>query len=72
MDMIENIDDISEKAQNMKLTKNDFLNCLRDLTKEKILTLKEAKVVFENRIRKLIRSQDYEIQCQEAFAVRAA
>ena len=63
MDLIENIDDISEKVQKMKITKSQFVDCLRDMTKDKIMTVKESKTVFEARIKKLIKAQDYEIGC---------
>jgi hypothetical protein len=56
----------------MKLTKSQFVDCLRDMTKDKIMAIKESKTVFEARIKKLIRAQDYEIGCQERFAVIAA
>lgn len=56
MDLIENIDDISEKVQKMKLTKIQFVDCLRDMTKDKIMTVKESKTVFEARIKKLIKA----------------
>lgn len=63
LDMIENIDDVSEKVCRMKITKNQFVDCLRELTKEKILTVKESKQVFQARIKKLIKAQDYEVSC---------
>lgn len=53
-DLIENIDDLSEAAKNIKLTKNEFMDCLRNITKEKILSIKEAKSIFTKRIRKLM------------------
>ena len=43
MELIENIDDISEKVMKMKVTKSQFVDCLRELTKDKILTVKESK-----------------------------
>ena len=36
------------------------------------MAVKDSKIVFNNRIKKLIKAQDYEIQCQEAFAIVAA
>ena len=71
-ELIENIDDLSDKAQNIKISRNEFLNCLRDLTKEKILAVKESKDIFEKRIKKLIKAQDYEVKSQEQYAIAAA
>jgi len=62
IDIVENIDNISERALNMKITKNDFMDCLRDVTKSKILAIKEAKEIFEVRVSKLVRAQEYELR----------
>jgi len=42
-DIVENIDELSDRAHNMKLTRSEFLNCLRECTQIKILSIKEAK-----------------------------
>lgn len=38
----------------MKITKNDFIDCLREITKDKMVAVKEAKDMFEKRVKKLI------------------
>lgn len=71
-DLVENVDELSIRAQNMKLTRSEFLNCLRDVTKVKILSIKEAKDIFEVRVKKLLQAQHYEIKSQELFGLTAA
>lgn len=56
----------------VKLRKGDIISCLRAVTKDKILGIKEARNLFEARIKKLIRAQNYELRSQEAFALIAA
>jgi len=70
--IVDNIGDISEQAQNMKLTRNEYLNCMREVTKVKIISIKEAREIFNRRIKKLMKAQSYEIKSQEAFAMGAA
>ena len=41
--IVQNIDELSEPALNVKLTKNDFIDCLRQVTREKMTAIKEAK-----------------------------
>ena len=60
-DIVENIDDISEQAENMKISRNEFLSALREVTKQKIAGIKEAKELFQKRVRKLMKAQDYEL-----------
>jgi GMP synthase PP-ATPase subunit len=73
MDLIDNIDEVSEKTvKSLNLTKSDFIDCLREVTRDKIFSIKESKTIFEKRVKKLIKAQDYEIKCQEAFALLAA
>ena len=57
--IVQNIDELSERAINMKITKNDYIDCLREVTKEKMLAIKEAKDLFEKRVSKLIKANDY-------------
>ena len=56
----------------MKLTKNDFLNVLRDVTRSKILSIREARSIFDQRVKKLIKAQRYEVRSQELYGVAAA
>lgn len=70
--IINNLDDLTEKATRMKLTKNDFLNVLREVTRSKILSIREARTIFDNRVRKLIKAQRYEVRSQELYGVAAA
>ena len=61
MEMIENLDSAYERVKEVKLTKIDFIDCLRKVTQKNVFAVKEAREVFEKRIRKLIRSQEYEL-----------
>ena len=56
-DIIENIDELSARASNMVVTKNEFLNALREVTKEKILAVRDAKKLFGKRVTKLMKAQ---------------
>ena len=71
-DIIENIDDLSEQAENMKISKNQFMECLRQITKQKIMSIKEAKGLFTKRIKKLIDAQKYELQTTESKGIMTA
>lgn len=56
-DIIENIDELSDRASNMVISKNEFLNALREVTKEKILAVRDAKKLFGKRVTKLMKAQ---------------
>ena len=71
-DIVENIDELSDRAHNMKLTRSEFLNCLRECTQIKILSIKEAKQIFQKRVHKLLKAQQYELKSQENFGINAA
>jgi hypothetical protein len=45
----------------MVVTKNEFLNALREVTKEKILAVRDAKKLFGKRVVKLMKAQRYEL-----------
>jgi|TARA_B110000285_G_C15025577_1_gene563982 hypothetical protein len=40
IDIVENIDDLSNATVDMQITRNEYLNCLREVTKNKILDIK--------------------------------
>lgn len=52
--MIDNIDDMSQRAKNIKLTRNGFIDCMREITCLKIHGVKEARNVFDETIEKLV------------------
>ena len=56
LEVVANIDEISKQAENMKITRNDFINCLREVTRQKMIDIKDAKGIFETRIKKMIRA----------------
>lgn len=56
-DIIDNIDELSDRASNMVISKNEFLNALREVTKEKILAVRDAKKLFGRRVTKLMKAQ---------------
>mgnify|MGYP006093475937 FL=1 len=72
MEMIENLDSAYERVKEVKLTKIDFIDCLRGVTQKKVFAVKEARDIFEKRIRKLIRSQEYELSQQENICILTA
>jgi len=71
-DLVENIDELSERAHNMRMTRSEYMNCLRQVTKVKIASIKEAKEIFQKRVNKLLKAQQYELKSQEAFGISAA
>ena len=71
-DLVENIDELSERAHNMKMTRSEYMNCLRQVTKVKIASIKEAKEIFQKRVNKLLKAQTYELKSQETFGISAA
>ena len=56
IDIVENIDDVSERAQKMQVTRNEYLDTLREVTVAKIAGIKEAKQMFDKRIKKMIKA----------------
>lgn len=62
IDLVDNIDEVSEIVDTLPITKNDFFNCLREITREKVKGVKQAKDIFDKRIRKMMRAQEYELQ----------
>lgn len=71
-DIVENIDDLSLRAQQMKITRNEYLDCLRHITKTKMMQIQEAKNIFEKRVNKLIKAQEYELQNNEKNGIMTA
>ena len=61
IDLVDNIDSVSEIVDHLPITKNDFFNCLREVTLQKVKGIKQAKDIFDKRIRKMMRAQDYEL-----------
>lgn len=45
-DIVSNIDELSQKAIDMQITKADFLDVLRSVTRQKILDVKHASNLF--------------------------
>ena len=43
LQLVENIDNLAVKAEHMPLTKIQFIDCLREVTRQKILQVKQAK-----------------------------
>lgn len=72
LDLVDNIEDIAVFAENMNITKNKFINCLREVTRQKIYDIRQAKRIFEQRIRKLQVAQSYEVQNQKVYAINTA
>ena len=62
VDMIDTIDDLCERAKYLKLTKQGFIDCLREVTCRKIEGIKRAKELFEVAIEKLVHAQEYELK----------
>ena len=40
LDIVDNIEDVSKQAMNMQITKNEFFDSLREVTKQKVLGIK--------------------------------
>lgn len=61
LEIVENIDYLDEKAKKIRISKLDFIDSLRAVTCDKIASIKEAKDLFQTRVNKLIRAQEYEL-----------
>lgn len=72
MYMIDNIDSITDQIDDIKVSKIDFINCLREQTRRKMWEMKELKDMFMGRIRKLKVAQDYEMKNQDRYCIYAA
>jgi len=54
------------------LNKNDYLDCLRCVTQDKIISIKEAERLFKVKVNQLIKAKDYEVENQAHYAISAA
>ena len=72
LQLVENIDHLAVKAENMPLTKIQFIDCLREVTRRKILQVKQAKDIFSKKIDLVVDAKNYELRCQRILAVDAA
>lgn len=55
-EIVENLDELADRACRLKLNRKDYIACLRAVTKEKVLSIKEAKRIFHERVKKLIKA----------------
>ena len=72
IDLVENIDDLAERAKHIQVTRNEYLDTLREVTAAKINGIKEAKQMFDKRIRKMIKAQNYELKSQAKYGAGIA
>lgn len=61
-EIVDNINDIGEKADQINLTKNDYINSLHVVSNQKLKSIQEAHQIFSKRVDKLIKTQQYELQ----------
>ena len=60
-EIVDNINDVGEKADQIILTKNDYINSLHEVSKQKLKSIQEAHQIFSKRVDKLIKTQEYEL-----------
>ena len=63
LQLVENIDNLAVKAEHMPLTKIQFIDCLREVTRQKILQVKQAKELFAKKIDLVVDAKNYELRC---------
>ena len=69
--ILENLDELNYKAANLKLTRNEYLDALRVLTKSKVEAVTEAKKIFEKRILELNKAHHFDIVNQQEIGEQA-
>ena len=72
LQLVENIDSLALRAEHMQLTRHGFIDCLREVTRQKILQVKAAKEFFVKKIDLVVDAKNYELRCQRILAVDAA
>lgn len=70
--IIENLSEYVFEAHEMKMSKLQFIDALRAVQKDKILSIEETKEIFEKGVDKLIRAQEYEMKQLELLGIRTA
>jgi hypothetical protein len=68
-DLVEHLELKLETAEDCQLTKNEYIDTLRTVTKEKIIAVKEVKSMFHNRMKYFIAAQKYAVRCERTVAV---
>ena len=63
MRLVENIDSNVVRAEAMQLTKVGFIDCLREVNRQKIFTVKKVKDDFKRRIDMVEEAKKYELRC---------
>ena len=67
-----NLDVAVVSAEAMQLTQVGFIDCLRKVNQDKILTLKTVKEHFMAKVDKVVMAKEYQIRCQRLLAIEAA
>ena len=70
--MVENIDGLALRAEHMQLTKHGWVDCLREVTRQKVQQVKQVKDLFAKKIDLVVDAKNYELRCQRILAVDAA
>ena len=56
----------------MQLTKVGFIDCLREVNRQRIFTVKKIKDDFKKRLDLIVEAKKYEVKCQRIVAIDAA
>ena len=72
MKLVENLDQHVVKAEAMQLTKVGFIDCLREVNRQRIFTVKKIKDDFKKRLDLIVEAKKYEVKCQRIVAIDAA
>ena len=70
--VINNVEEASERVANYTPNRSDFFHMLSEVSRDKVNSIKEAKKIFEQKLRKVSKACNYEVSSQEALCILAA
>jgi hypothetical protein len=69
---INNIEEASDKIASYNPNRSDFFKMLSEVSRDKVQAIREAKIIFQEKLRKVSQACNYEISSQEAICILAA
>ena len=69
MKIVNNIDSTAVSAAAMKLTQVGFIDLLREIQRDKFMTLKAIKDHFRVKLDKVVMAKDYQLRCQRLVSI---
>ena len=70
--VINNIEEAADRVANYTPNRSDFFKMLSEVSRDKVNSIREAKKIFEKKLRKVTKACDYEISSQEGLCILAA